>query len=119
MRTYNNAPSDKVVINCSKCLNKLRVPTNVGKVSVTCPVCKNEFQYNPNSLFTSLKYAGLFIISKLPKDKKTRLILLTGIIIIIIAIWMIFATRPKIDTNPSPQLPDSKGYVMNYIDKTT
>lgn len=117
MRTYNNAPSDKVVINCSKCLNKLRVPTNVGKVEVTCPVCNNKFKYNPNSLLTSLKYAGLFLMSKIPKDKKTRLMLLTGLLLIIIALWLLFASKPSLDNKPKQQPSGNNDFVVKYIEK--
>lgn len=34
---------DYVFIKCVKCKNMLRLPRNKGKLSVTCPVCKNEF----------------------------------------------------------------------------
>lgn len=34
---------DFIFIRCIKCKNMLRLPKNKGKLSVTCPVCKNEF----------------------------------------------------------------------------
>ena len=32
-----------VFVTCSKCKKILRLPKNKGKLSVTCPICKNEF----------------------------------------------------------------------------
>lgn len=32
-----------VFLQCPKCKRTLRLPKNKGKLSVTCPICKNEF----------------------------------------------------------------------------
>ncbi len=33
------------VINCPNCNSKLRVPSDKGKIKVTCPTCSTEFQW--------------------------------------------------------------------------
>lgn len=52
MYNFNNNiyNDDKVIINCRKCSQKLRVPKDAGKLSVTCPICKTEFLFNPNDI---------------------------------------------------------------------
>ena len=39
---YNQRMS-YVFVTCSKCKKILRLPKNKGKLSVTCPICKNQF----------------------------------------------------------------------------
>lgn len=52
MYNFNNNmyPDNKVIINCRRCSQKLRVPRDAGKISVTCPVCKMEFIFDPNDI---------------------------------------------------------------------
>ena len=40
---------DYSVINCPKCSARLRIPKNKGKISVTCPKCKESFQADTGS----------------------------------------------------------------------
>lgn len=42
-RTRFQQRKQYVFVKCSKCKNTLRLPRNMGKLSVTCPVCKLEF----------------------------------------------------------------------------
>lgn len=37
---------DYNVINCPKCSSRLRVPKGKGKIKITCPKCKADFQHN-------------------------------------------------------------------------
>lgn len=37
---------DYNVINCPKCSSRLRVPQGKGKIKITCPKCKTDFQHN-------------------------------------------------------------------------
>ncbi len=52
MFNFNNEVyrDDKVVISCRKCSQKLRVPKSMGKLSVSCPICKSEFIFDPNDV---------------------------------------------------------------------
>lgn len=38
---------DHRVVECAECRIKLRVPTNKGSLKVTCPKCKNNFEWKP------------------------------------------------------------------------
>lgn len=46
-QSTTNVPT-KVVVSCMHCKQKLRVPTDKGTITVTCPSCKNSFKYTPN-----------------------------------------------------------------------
>lgn len=35
---------DYLVIDCPKCTTRLRLPKGKGKLTITCPNCKNEFK---------------------------------------------------------------------------
>ena len=35
----------KIIIRCEKCRQKLRIPLRGGKLHVTCPACRHEFDY--------------------------------------------------------------------------
>lgn len=91
MRYTPYTPDNKTVINCIRCLNKLRVPTDKGKISVSCPVCHKEFVYNPNSILDTLKQIPLLIISSLPKNRKSRVILLIAAALVLIALLFMLA----------------------------
>lgn len=94
---------NKTVIHCSHCLAKLRVPTDKGKVSVTCPACRREFMYNPNSILHTLKQIGLYGIARLPKKRRDRGILLAvAIVILIVLLFLIFRQAFPKKTEPSP-----------------
>jgi hypothetical protein len=38
---------EKVIVPCPKCAQKLRVPRNRGKLTLTCPKCKHSWQWVP------------------------------------------------------------------------
>ena len=38
---------DHRVIECGQCHARLRVPVNRGSIKVTCPKCKNIFNWSP------------------------------------------------------------------------
>jgi len=38
---------DHRIAACPQCQSKMRVPNNKGKLSVTCPSCKNVFEWTP------------------------------------------------------------------------
>jgi hypothetical protein len=40
-------PPIKVVIACSNCSQKLRVPSNLGQLNLTCPKCKHSWSCVP------------------------------------------------------------------------
>lgn len=68
MRYYNQGNMN--IILCTNCRNKLRVPSDKGKISVSCPVCGKRFTYNPKSIIDEFKQLGLYIKSKIPKKKE-------------------------------------------------
>jgi glutaredoxin 3 len=35
---------DYLIVDCTKCSSKLRLPKNKGNIVVSCPKCKNEFK---------------------------------------------------------------------------
>lgn len=35
---------DYVIVDCSKCSSRLRLPKNKGNIVVSCPKCRNEFK---------------------------------------------------------------------------
>jgi len=37
----------KVVIDCPNCSQKLRVPSNLGQLNLTCPKCKHSWSCVP------------------------------------------------------------------------
>lgn len=91
---YNNyTPLDKTVINCVQCRNKLRVPTNRGKIAVQCPVCRKEFVYNPNSILHTLRQIVLSMMSsfsKLPKNRKRLIILIIAAVVSLAVLFFLF-----------------------------
>ncbi len=120
---YNYQIDNKMTINCVKCLKKLRVPLDKGKILVTCPVCKKEFVFNPDSVIHTLKQIFISFIAwllsaktKFPffkarlkayyvKNKRNSIILAILIIIILAALIMSFFIKPvnKIDTPVKPE----------------
>ncbi|MBH8572939.1 hypothetical protein I8752_07890 [Nostocaceae cyanobacterium CENA369] len=38
---------EKIITICPNCSQKLRVPSNLGILTLTCPKCKNSWQWNP------------------------------------------------------------------------
>lgn len=121
---YNYLTDNKIIINCAQCMNRLKVPVDKGKILITCPVCKKEFIYNPDSVLHTLKQIFISCIAwilsvktKLPsfkarlkayciKNKRNTIILILLIIIILVAIIMSFIIKPtgKIDTGVKPGL---------------
>lgn len=43
----SGASNPTVILFCTKCGGKLRVPSNKGRLSITCPRCKNTFEWMP------------------------------------------------------------------------
>jgi len=37
---------DYSVVNCPNCPTRLRIPIGKGKITITCPNCKNQFKMN-------------------------------------------------------------------------
>jgi hypothetical protein len=64
---YNYTHENKIIINCIKCLNRLKVPVDKGKIKVVCPVCHTEFVFNPNSIVHTLRQILLEIRAWLRK----------------------------------------------------
>ncbi|MEY2977973.1 MAG: hypothetical protein RLZZ435_2112 [Cyanobacteriota bacterium] len=50
-----------IIITCSNCKQKLRVPTNRGNLDVSCPSCSNSWSWSPpyGDLFTRLTDLGI------------------------------------------------------------
>ncbi|HHV98371.1 MAG TPA: hypothetical protein GXX36_02155 [Clostridiaceae bacterium] len=72
---YSNYSIDnKIIIKCGRCFTKLRVPLDKGKISVVCPLCRNEFIYNPNSIFHTLKQIVVSIRCWLAKSRKNKIV---------------------------------------------
>lgn len=71
MRNYYS-PDNKIVIKCIHCRSKMRVPLDKGKISVSCPMCKKEFRYNPDSIFDTLRQIMVSAVSLITKGRRTR-----------------------------------------------
>lgn len=86
---YSNYSIDnKMVIKCSHCYSKLRVPLDRGKISIACPVCRNEFIYDPDSILTTLKQIGISIKCWLTKSRKNKVIfIITALIILAVLVF--------------------------------
>jgi phage FluMu protein Com len=41
----------KIIIRCEKCKKRLRIPLRGGKLRVTCPACRHEFDYTSGEEF--------------------------------------------------------------------
>jgi len=63
------------------------VPLDKGKISVVCPLCRNEFIYNPNSIFHTLKQIGVSIRSWLAKSRKNKIIFIVILLVILAALF--------------------------------
>ena len=35
---------DYIIVDCSNCSTRLRIPKGKGKLTISCPKCKNEFK---------------------------------------------------------------------------
>jgi len=88
---YQYSPDNKLVIKCSHCLNKLKVPLDKGKISVTCPVCRNVFLYNPDSILDTLKQIVISARAYITSSRRNRTIFLgvTLAIIVVLALLII------------------------------
>jgi hypothetical protein len=101
MQNYNTKNSSTTIISCIKCFSKLRVPADRGKISVICPICRDNFIYNPDSILTTLKQVGLLILSRLPKNKFIRqALIVAGLAILAILLYYVFSTSGN---SPSPK----------------
>jgi len=92
---YNYQPfGNKIIINCTRCLAKMRVPTDKGKLAVACPRCGMEFKYNPNSILHTLQQVFLLAASKLPgKHKKLLLAAILAIAVLSAVLVLILTSR--------------------------
>ncbi|MCX8128846.1 MAG: hypothetical protein N3I35_01955 [Clostridia bacterium] len=87
------SPDSRIVINCVNCRNKLRVPLDKGKISVTCPVCRREFRYNPNSIIDTLRQIVLSIVSLVSKSRRNLLIFIAAALILVaVLFFMLFGS---------------------------
>lgn len=98
------AYDNKIIINCIYCLSKLRVPGDKGRLSVECPVCKKRFFYNPRSIIDELKQVVPYVRSRLPKSRKTRLLLLAIAALLLIAVILLISGRSENKSSPERQL---------------
>ncbi len=136
----NYSAYNRTIILCTHCRKKLRVPTDKGKISVKCPMCKNNFFYNPNSIFHTLKQVLLLLISfilkapsiikNLPyyfkkfklwftRSRKNRIIVAAIAVIIVLYIILSFTSKNK-NKIPQEYTPDSSEprYVYSCIENT-
>jgi len=83
----NYSINNKIIIKCSRCFSKLRVPLDKGKISVVCPLCNNKFIYNPDSIFHTLKQIGVSIRCWLSKSRKNKIIFIVILFAILAALF--------------------------------
>ena len=97
--------SDRTVIKCIHCLNKLRVPTNKGKISVKCSVCRKGFIFNPNSILHTLRQILISAIPTTPKARRNLIIILVIALIISAVLLLLSSGRSNerdIQGEPGP-----------------
>jgi len=68
MRGYT--ADNKMVIRCKHCLGRMRAPLDKGKISITCPLCKKGFLYNPDSILDTCRQIYLAARAQLRKIRK-------------------------------------------------
>lgn len=116
MRTFYTF--GKIVIYCTNCLSKMRIPADKGKILVTCPVCAKNFIYNPNSILHTLKQIILllryFLKRRFPRVRKKQAILLVVALVAIIVLFFLIFTSLFSRKKP-PDVPYSPGPVVNKI----
>lgn len=107
---YSNYSIDnKIVIKCGRCFSKLRVPLDKGKISVTCPLCRNEFIYNPDSVFHTLKQIGISIRSWLAKSRKNKIVFIVILLLILSSLFLaIYKSYNAQNDYKRPQIEDSQ-----------
>lgn len=111
MNNYHSI-NNKTVVYCTRCMNKLRVPVDKGKIAVVCPVCRKEFVYSPDSILHTLKHAVLSVVAFIPKNRRKQVLLLIAALILIAALLFFFAGRSHdkgLNQNPGPMV-----YLDNY-----
>lgn len=86
---YQYSPDNKIIIKCSSCLNKLKVPLDKGKISVTCPVCGKVFLYNPDSILDTLKQIVISIRAYVARSKRNKIIFLGVVLAVILALVLL------------------------------
>lgn len=69
---YDYNSENKLTIHCIHCTRKMRVPSNKGKIAVTCPNCRKEFLFNPNSIGDTLKQVFAWAKSGLTRKRPFR-----------------------------------------------
>jgi len=116
MRNYYNQFDNKTIINCIYCLNKLRVPFDKGKISVFCPVCEKEFIYNPNSIPDTFKQVILSAKSRLPRERKKRVVIFILVLIALAVLLFVFFNtgKPKFKIK-SPGFTVTAPYIKHLI----
>ena len=95
---YQYSPDNKIIIKCSKCFNKLRVPLDKGKISVTCPVCGKVFLYNPDSILDTLKQIFISARAYVSASKRNKIIFLGVVlaIILVLALLILLSEKDKL-----------------------
>lgn len=107
--SYSNYSIDnKMVIKCVHCYSKLRVPLDKGKISIACPVCRNEFIYKPDSILTTLKQIWISTKSWMAKSRKNKIIFIITVLLILASLFFAFF-RPFNRNNEYRQRPIEDG----------
>jgi len=65
----------------------MRVPLDKGKILVTCPVCRKEFLYNPDSILSTLKQIVLSIRAWVRKSRRNLVIFLVSAVAVIALLY--------------------------------
>ncbi|MEG6614418.1 hypothetical protein V6C42_16360 [Pseudoclostridium thermosuccinogenes] len=95
--------NNKIIIKCVRCLNNMRVPLDKGKISVTCPVCRKEFIYNPDSILSTLKQIVLTIRAWTRRSRRNLAIFLVSVMVIIAFLFfMVFSSFRKANSYKNP-----------------
>jgi serine/threonine protein kinase len=48
-KPQSDKPEDKEIITCPKCAQKLSIPSGVGSIEVTCPTCRDVWNWPPET----------------------------------------------------------------------
>lgn len=108
---------NRIIIRCKSCSNKLRVPLDKGRLSISCPVCKHEFFYNPDSIIHTLIQIFVSLKAWLHKSSRNKLIFFSIVLAVIVALYLAFvAPSSREDTNNLPQNTNpstQQAYVFN------
>lgn len=108
---YNN----RIIIKCSRCLNNMRVPLDKGKIMVTCPVCRKEFIYNPDSIMSTMKQIALSIRAWVRRSRRNLVIfIVSAVAVIAVLYFMITGTFRQRKTHIIPYDNSPSGKEVYY-----